>query len=76
MTVLNFETCGNGDVSQSPDFPRLPVSVQASLTRLCSYCGGSEDELLARLLSDLERETLAAIPSAELDDYFNAAAQV
>jgi hypothetical protein len=29
--------------------------------------------LLARLISDLERDTLAMLPGAERDDYFGAA---
>ena len=51
----------------------IPPGAKASLRRLCGFYGGSERELLARLISDLERDTLAMLPRAERDDYFGVA---
>lgn len=51
----------------------IPADTKASLQRLCGFYGGSEHELLARVISDLERDTLAMLPSSEHDDYFGAA---
>jgi hypothetical protein len=51
----------------------IPEGTKASLKRLCGFYGGSERELLARLISDLERDTLATLPTGERDDYFGAA---
>lgn len=48
----------------------IPAGAKASLKRLCGFYGGSERELLARLISDLERDTLALLPGAEREDYF------
>jgi hypothetical protein len=48
----------------------IPAGAKASLKRLCGFYGGSEDELLVRLISDLERDTLAMLPSAEREEYF------
>lgn len=51
----------------------IPDGAKASLRRLCGFYGGSERELLARLISDLERDTLAALPGAEREEYFGVA---
>jgi hypothetical protein len=59
--------------AQSVEIATIPAGVKASLKRLCGYYGGSERDLLARLISDLERDTLAMLPGAERDDYFGAA---
>lgn len=48
----------------------IPAGAKASLKRLCGFYGGSERELLARLISDLERDTLALLPGTEREDYF------
>jgi hypothetical protein len=48
----------------------IPAGAKASLKRLCGFYGGSERELLARLISDLERDTLALLPGAEREAYF------
>lgn len=53
---------------------RIPDGTQASLKRLCGFYGGSEPELLARLIADLERDTLALLPTTEQEEYFSAAA--
>ena len=50
----------------------IPAGAKASLKRLCGFYGGSERELLARLISDLERDTVALLPGAEREDYFGA----
>lgn len=52
----------------------IPMATKAALQRLCGFYGGSERELIARLISDLERDTLANLPRAERDDYFTIAA--
>jgi hypothetical protein len=57
----------------SSDISAIPPGTRESLKRLCGFYGGSERELLARLISDLERDTLAVLPSTERDDYFSAA---
>jgi hypothetical protein len=49
---------------------RIPAGAKASLERLCGFYGGSERELLVRLILDLERDTLAMLPSAEREEYF------
>ncbi len=60
--------------AQSGEIATIPAGVKASLKRLCGFYGGSERELLARLISDLERDTLAMLPGAEREDYFSVAA--
>jgi hypothetical protein len=52
----------------------IPSGTKAALQRLCGFYGGSERELIARLISDLERDTIANLPRAERDDYFSIAA--
>jgi hypothetical protein len=59
--------------AQSVEIATIPAGAKASLKRLCGYYGGSERDLLARLISDLERDTLAMLPGVERDDYFGAA---
>jgi hypothetical protein len=58
---------------QIGEIATIPAGAKASLRRLCGFYGGSEHELLARLISDLERDTLAVLPGAERDVYFGAA---
>src|SRR5262245_3239720 len=48
--------------TQSGETAAIPAGAKASLKRLCGFYGGSERELLARLISDLERDTLAMLP--------------
>jgi hypothetical protein len=55
---------------QFAEIAAIPAGAKASLKRLCGFYGGSERELLARLIADLERDTLAMLPGAERDDYF------
>ncbi|MBX2805585.1 MAG: hypothetical protein KTR19_06415, partial [Hyphomicrobiales bacterium] len=57
----------------SYELPTIPACAKASLKRLCGFYGGSERELLARLITDLERDTLAMLPMGERKDYFSAA---
>jgi hypothetical protein len=52
----------------------IPVGTKAALQRLCGFYGGSERELLARVISDLERDTLASLRGGEREDYFASAA--
>jgi hypothetical protein len=52
----------------------IPAGAEASLKRLCGFYGGSERELLVRLISDLERDTLAMLAAPERVDYFGVAA--
>lgn len=59
--------------AQSAEIAPIPAGTKASLKRLCNFYGGSERELLARLVSDLERDTLAILPSREREDYFGVA---
>ena len=59
--------------AQSGEMASIPAGAKVSLKRLCGFYGGSERELLTRLISDLERDTLAMLPSHERDDYFGAA---
>lgn len=59
---------------QIAEISTIPAGVQASLKRLCGFYGGSERELVARLILDLERDTLAMLPGAEREDYFGVAA--
>ena len=54
----------------SGETANIPAAAKASLTRLCGFYGGSERELLARLISDLERDTLAVLPAPERESYF------
>ncbi len=58
---------------QFGEIASIPAGAKVSLKRLCGFYGGSERELLARLISDLERDTLAVLPSNERADYFGAA---
>ena len=58
---------------QSGEITTIPAGTKESLKRLCGFYGGSERELLARLISDLERDTLAVLPGHEREDYFGAA---
>ena len=60
--------------AQSGEIASIPTGAKVSLKRLCGFYGGSERELLVRLISDLERDTLAMLPSSERDDYFGATA--
>lgn len=60
--------------AQSGEIATISVGAKTALKRLCSFYGGSERELLARLISDLERDTLAMLPGAEREDYFGVAA--
>lgn len=60
--------------AQISEVATIPAGAKASLKRLCGFYGGSERELLARLISDLERDTLAMLPGAEREDYFGVAA--
>ena len=53
----------------------ISAGAKASLKRLCGFYGGSECELLARLISDLERDTLAMLPGTEREEYFGVAVQ-
>ncbi len=57
---------------QFGEIASIPTGAKVILKRLCGFYGGSERELLARLISDLERDTLALLPSNERDDYFGA----
>ena len=52
----------------------IPAGAESSLKRLCGFYGGSERELLVRLISDLERDTLAMLAATERADYFSVAA--
>lgn len=52
----------------------IPAGAKAALQRLCGFYGGSERELLARLISDLERDTLAMLPGGEREDYYGVTA--
>lgn len=56
--------------AQFGEIASIPAGAKVSLKRLCGFYGGSERELLTRLISDLERDTLAMLPSHERDDYF------
>jgi hypothetical protein len=59
---------------QYVEIATIPTTAKAALKRLCGFYGGSENELLGRLISDLERDTLAALPLGEREDYFGARA--
>jgi hypothetical protein len=52
----------------------IPAGTEAALKRLCGFYGGSEHEMLARVISDLERDTLATLVGAEREDYLRHAA--
>ena len=60
--------------AQSGEVAPISAGAKAALKRLCGFYGGSERELLARLISDLERDTLAMLPGAEREDYFGVTA--
>ena len=60
--------------AQYGEIAPISTAAKAALTRLCGFYGGSERELLGRLISDLERDTLAALPLGEHEDYFCARA--
>lgn len=55
---------------QPVETANIPAGTKASLKRLCGFYGGSERELLARLISDLERDTVAMLRGTEREDYF------
>ena len=52
----------------------IPAGAKAALKRLCGFYGGSEREMLARVIVDLERDTIAMLVEAEREDYFRQAA--
>jgi hypothetical protein len=52
----------------------IPAGAKAALQRLCGYYGGSERELIARVISDLERDTVANLRGGEREDYFGCQA--
>ena len=52
----------------------IPAGAKAALKRLCGFYGGSEWEMLARVIVDLERETVAVLVDSEREDYFRQAA--
>jgi hypothetical protein len=52
----------------------IPSEAKAALKRLCGFYGGSERELLERVIVDLERDTVAVLVEAEREDYFRQAA--
>jgi hypothetical protein len=60
--------------AQIVEIAMIPAGAKASLKRLCGFYGGSERELLTRLISDLERDTLALLPGGEREDYLSIAA--
>jgi hypothetical protein len=48
----------------------VPAGIKAALKRLGAFYGGSEREMLARLIADAERETLVTLPGEEREGYF------
>lgn len=48
----------------------LPAGVKAAFKRLGAFYGGSEREMLARLIADAERETLVTLSATEREAYF------
>lgn len=70
---MGWQKPHNESKMDSREIATIPAGTKASLKRLCGFYGGSEHELLARVISDLERDTLATLPSTERDDYFGAA---
>lgn len=49
----------------------IPAGIKAALKRLCVHYGGSERDMLARLISDAERDTLGTLSGREREDYFD-----
>jgi len=73
MTMaMDWQTAYANRHEQSGEITAIPPVTKASLKRLCGFYGGSERELLTRLISDLERDTLAMLPGNERDDYFGS----
>jgi hypothetical protein len=70
MIVIAQQEADRERRQQIGEIANIPAGARASLKRLCGFYGGSESELLARLISDLERDTLAMLPSAEREEYF------
>jgi hypothetical protein len=73
MIVVELQKPEEARRAQSGEIASIPAGARMSLKRLCGFYGGSERELLARLISDLERDTLAMLPSNEREDYFGTA---
>jgi hypothetical protein len=70
MIVITQQEAYRERHQQIGEIANIPSGARASLKRLCGFYGGSESELLARLISDLERDTLATLPSVEREEYF------
>jgi hypothetical protein len=73
MITVGWQKSCDDRHMQSAEIAKIPAGAKASLKRLCGFYGGSEHELLGRLISDLERDTLAILPGTEREDYFGAA---
>jgi hypothetical protein len=74
MMITRQQLVGAERREQNGELWAIPAGAEASLKRLCGFYGGSERELLVRLISDLERDTLAMLAAPERTDYFSVAA--
>ena len=74
MMITRQQQLGGERREQTGGLSTIPAGAEASLKRLCGFYGGSERELLVRLISDLERDTLAMLAATERADYFSIAA--
>jgi hypothetical protein len=74
MMIIAQQQVGAERRERTGELSAIPAGAAASLKRLCGFYGGSERELLARLIADLERDTLAMLAAPERADYFSVAA--